>query len=557
MQRNLTKIASDTYDLVVIGGGIYGACVAWDAVLRGLSTVLVEKQDFGAGTSSNSLKIIHGGFRYLQQVDLKRMRESIRERKILMRIAPHLVHLLPVLVPVYGHLFKGREMMACALFLNDLIGFDRNRLSDPSKDIPKGRVLSKEECVKVLPGVETKDLTGAALWYDALAYNTERLVLSFLLSAIDKGARVANYTEVIEFLKDGKAVYGVRVRDVLTGDEFDIKSKMTINAGGPWQHQIRSLVGRLNGERPKFAKAVNLVTRRIIADYAFGVSNVRKDEDEPEFLDQARFYFITPWREYSIVGTEYQYFQDSPDKLSITEQDITKLLAKINSFYPNANLKREDVYFHHVGLVPIADKSATNGSLSLAKHYRIYDHKKIDGLEGLISVRSVKYTTARDVAEKTVNQVFRNFGKTPPKALSRTVPIYGGEINNFREFLEQEKMASSKRLPPEVVEHLIYTYGSKYFEVLKYVDQQPALGQTISDSTTVLKAEVIHAVKEEMALKLSDVVFRRTELGTAGNPGLASLNECASLMAQELGWDRHKIEEEIQETQAVYTCNEQ
>ena len=184
-------------------------------------------------------------------------------------------------------------------------------MSDASKDIPKGRVLSKKECVKVLPGVETKDLTGAALWYDALAYNTERLVLSFFLSAIDKGARVANYTEVIEFLKDGKAVYGVRIRDVLTGDEFDIKSTMTINAGGPWQHQIRSLVGRSNGESPKFAKAVNLVTRRIIADYAFGVSNKQNDKDESEFHDQARFYFIAPWREYSIVGTEYQYFQDS------------------------------------------------------------------------------------------------------------------------------------------------------------------------------------------------------------------------------------------------------
>lgn len=556
MQRNLTKMASDTYDLVVIGGGIYGACVAWDAVLRGLSTVLVEKQDFGAGTSSNSLKIIHGGFRYLQQVDLKRMRESIRERKILMRIAPHLVHLLPVLVPVYGHLFKGKEMMAFALFLNDLIGFDRNRLSDPSKDIPKGRMLSKEECVKALPGVETKDLTGAALWYDALAYNTERLILSFLLSAIDKGARVANYTEVIEFLKDSKAVVGVRVKDVLTGEEFDIKSKMTINAGGPWQHQIRSLVGRSNGESPKFAKAVNLVTRRIVADYAFGVSNVRKDKDEPEFLDEARFYFIAPWREYSLVGTEYQYFQDSPDKLSITEQDITKLIAKINRLYPDADLKREDVYFHHVGLVPIADKSATNGSLSPAKHYRIYDHKEIDGLKGLISVLGVKYTTARDVAEKTVNQVFRNLGQTPPKALSRTVPIYGGEIKNFQQYLEQKKSAFSKRLQPEVVERLIYTYGSKCPKILKYIDQKPALGQTLSDSTSILKAEVIHAVKEEMALKLSDVVFRRTELGTAGNPGLDSLNKCASLMARELGWDRHKIEKEIQETQAVYTCNE-
>lgn len=143
-------------------------------------------------------------------------------------------------------------------------------------------------------------------------------------------------------------------------------------------------------------------------------------------------------------------------------------------------------------------------------------------------------------------------GQTPPKALSRRVPIYGGEINNFEQYLEQEKMASSKRLPPEMIEHLIYNYGSKYAEILKYVDQEPVLGQTLSDSTSVLKAEVIHAVKEEMALKLSDVVFRRTELGTAGSPGSDTLNECASVMAQELGWDKERKELEIEATKAAY-----
>ncbi|MFQ5674537.1 MAG: glycerol-3-phosphate dehydrogenase/oxidase, partial [bacterium] len=514
-----------------------------------------EKQDFGAGTSANSLKIIHGGFRYLQHADLKRMRESIRERKILMRIAPHLVHPLPILVPVYGHRLRGREMMMVALFLNDLISIDRNHSGDPSKRIPRGRMLSRDECTKLLPGVSTRNLTGVARWYDAQAYNTERLVLSFLLSATEIGACVANYCEVIEFLREEKRVCGAKVRDRLTGDEFAIKAKMTINTGGAWQHQIKSLANVSNGMSPKLAKAINLVTRRIAADHAFGVSTEHSATDGPGGRDESRFYFIAPWREYSIVGTEYQPFQFQPDNLSITEDDVEQLIAKINAVYPSAKLTRDDVYFHHVGLVPAVEKTGANGSVTPAKHYRIYNHKAIDGLDGLLSVQGVKYTTARDVAEKTVDQVFRNWGMRPKKVLSRRVPIYGGAISNFDAYLEKEKMTSSEHLPPEEIERLIYNYGSTYTEIVEYARKDPDLGATLSESTSVLKAEVVHSVREEMAFKLSDVVFRRTELGTAGNPGAKALRECVSLMAEELEWDRRKADEELRETQTVFTCN--
>ena len=213
MERDPSKLQRNKYDLLVIGGGIYGACVTWDAALRGLSVALVEKGDFASATSANSLKIIHGGLRYLQHGDFKRMRESIRERRTLMEIAPHLVHPLPVLIPTFGHGMQGREVLSLALMINDLIGFDRNRLDDPEKHICRGRVISRRECLELLPGIHKKDLTGGAIFHDAQVYNSERLVLSFIRSAEKAGAELANYVEVTGFIQNSSRHSLVNSRD--------------------------------------------------------------------------------------------------------------------------------------------------------------------------------------------------------------------------------------------------------------------------------------------------------------------------------------------------------
>lgn len=230
MQRNAIALTQNVYDLLIIGGGIYGACIARDASLRGLSVALVEKADFGCATSANSLKTIHGGLRYLQHGDLKRMRESIGDRKILMQIAPHLVHPLKVVLPTYGHGMRGKEAMALALAVNDLVSCDRNFLADPQKHIPPGRVISKNQCLQLLEGIDSQGLTGGAIFYDAQVYNSERLILSFLRSAVQAGADVANYVEVVGFLQMGDRITGVTAKDVLTGDSFQIQAKTVVNA---------------------------------------------------------------------------------------------------------------------------------------------------------------------------------------------------------------------------------------------------------------------------------------------------------------------------------------
>src|SRR5918995_3005687 len=219
MVRNVKNLSNQTYDVVVIGGGIYGVCIAWDARQRGLSVALVEKGDFGGATSSNSLRVIHGGLRYLQQGDIRRVRRSIYERSAFMRIAPHLVRPLPILIPTYGRSLRGKQIFSLALFLNKLIGFDLN-----GREFPSSRIVSKKECLRLYPGVNERGLTGGVIVYDCQMSNSERLVLSFAHSAQIAGAELANYVECTDILSEAGRVSGVKARDTLTGDEFTVLS---------------------------------------------------------------------------------------------------------------------------------------------------------------------------------------------------------------------------------------------------------------------------------------------------------------------------------------------
>ncbi len=262
MQRDLAALSNQSFDLLVIGGGIQGAWIAWEAALRGLSVALVEQADFASGTSANSLKVIHGGLRYLQTADFQRMRQSIRARQTLMRIAPHLVHPLPVLVPTYGHGPKGKEALMIALKMNDWISSDRNLpLKDRQKHIPSGQILSKQACLEQLPDLPTTGLTGAARFHDAQVYNSEQLVLAFVQSAAQRGAQVANYVRVVSFQTRDDRVIGAVAKDQLTGDRFDIQADAIINASGPWIGPLITAATGIAAPKQPLTKAMNLVVR--------------------------------------------------------------------------------------------------------------------------------------------------------------------------------------------------------------------------------------------------------------------------------------------------------
>ena len=533
MKRNLATLTQTVYDVLIVGGGIYGASVAWEASSRGLSVALVEQSDFGGATSANSLKTIHGGLRYLQTADLKRMRESISERTTLMGIAPHLVHPLPVLIPTYGHGTKGKEALSVALKLNDLISFDRNRLADSQKHLPQGRVISKAECQQLIPDLTIKGLTGGAVFHDAQVYNSERLTLAFLRSAVEAGAEISNYTKVTGFLQQQNRIAGVQVEDILSGNSLEIQAKTVINTSGPWVNQVLGLVKPQPAQNQMgLAQAMNLITRPLFNHYAVGLPG------------EGRFWFVSPWRGKSMIGTWQAISTQNPDEFQISEESIQGFINQINEAYPAAQLTREDVLFVHQGQLPCKGIDPKTGEPAMLKQYQIRDFAK-EGLPGLISVVGVKYTTARDVAQKTIDQVFKSWGRKSPASVSAKTPLYGGEITDFSAYLKREIAAKqSEGFAAETVRSLIYNYGSAYQEVLGYLKKLPR--PSLSDDA-VLKAQVLYAVDCEMAQTLSDVVFRRTELGSAGELNENSVQICAETMAEILNWSPTKVQQELQQ----------
>lgn len=551
MKRNIAQLTTRHYDLLVVGGGIQGAAIAWDAAQRGLSVAIIEKGDFGGATSANSLKTVHGGLRYLQDANLPLVREMIGERKALLRIAPHLVHPLPVLMPTYKKFTKSALAMRVALTANDMIGFDRNKEQDPQKYLPHGRVLSRQECLDRLPGIAADGITGGALWYDGQLYNSERVLLAFVAAAVQAGADAANYVEASGFLRRGTQIIGVQARDVLSGASLEIRARLVVNAAGVWTDRLLALLGErhpTNDVKFNVSTAWNIVTRQFVKGCAAGITSRYTLPGSTEHA--SRVLFVAPWRSFSIVGTIHEPYSGAPEAFAISEDKLQRFLDEVNQAYPGAALTRDDVYFIHKGFLPA--KKRADANVKLVRDGQIHDHMSDYGLEGLMSVVGVKYTSARKVAQHTVDLAFKKLQRTSPPCRTHVTPLHGGQIAHFRDFLAQETFRRPRGLDPDLVRHLIYNYGSEYTQVLRHLDEDRAMAERIDEQQPVLKAAVRYAVREEMALKLADVVFRRTELGSAGNPGVAALMECAAVMADELGWDEATTQRELADVHTLF-----
>ncbi|MGA7673064.1 MAG: FAD-dependent oxidoreductase, partial [Nitrolancea sp.] len=425
MKRDLHRLADDVFDVAVIGGGILGAWVAWDATLRGLSVVLIERGDFASGTSSNSLKVIHGGLRYLQSGDVKRMRESIYERSVLMRVAPHLVHPLPVTIPLYGHGIRGPEGMRAALAITDCIGMDRNRGLDSGHCLPRGRILSRDECLKRLPDIVADDLTGGAVWYDAQLYDSERLVLAVLQSAASAGAIAANYVEATDLMMRSGRVGGVHALDRLTNSELSVQARVVVNAAGPWAAQFSSRHGAVESARRfRLSKAFNLAVPQIFSDTAVGFPS------KAAHGRRGRMFFATPWRDLTLIGTAHLPYDGDPDRFTITESEIGEFVDDFNAAYPAARIDRQDVVYVHTGLLPAISPSTIGDEVQVAEHPLVLRDGRRGGPEGLITVTNVKYTTSRKVASQTVDAVAAELASGLSKSKTDSLPVYGGDIHD-------------------------------------------------------------------------------------------------------------------------------
>ena len=555
MKRNLEALANEEYDLVVIGAGIYGVTTAWDASLRGLKVALIDKGDFASATSANSLKTMHGGLRYLQTADLKRFRESVHERMVLMRIAPNFVYPLPVMMPTYSWKLKSRPVMACGLLANDILAIDRNRLSDPHKYVPGSHTMSSKKVKELIPGYDKYNMNGGALWYDCQAYNTERFALHFVISAVKQGLNAANYVKADGMVITDGAVTAVKAVDELTGKTFEIKTKMVVNNAGPWVDKVlQDVSGKDAAPKFQLSSAMNLVIDRdLMGEYAAGLSGPwHHTFASGKEYNGFRILFFAPWRGKTIIGTNHLPYKGDADTFKVTEAEIVDFLKTVNTAHPGANLKREEISYFYSGFLPMTGTSPKTGEVKLEPHYKLYDHSKTDKVDGIVTVVGVKYTTARDVARKTVDLVYKKLKRRVVACQTEKVRLYGGNIDLFDDFLTANITSQPFGLGEAAMQHLSYNYGSAITEILDYGEQDEALMKLMPESDEVVRAEILHGVREEMAMKLADVVMRRTDLGSASCPADATLATAADIMGAELGWDESRKSAEIEATKKIY-----
>jgi len=558
MQRDLSAMSQTDYDLIVVGGGISGSSIAWDAALRGLKVALLEKDDFAHATTAGSSKLIHGGLRYLVNGEIGLVRESLRERRIWEQNAPHLVDPLPFILPTYGRGMKGALVLAIGLTMYDLLAYDRNRLDDPDKKLPGYKSISREEALRLMPSLNPKGLTGAKIYYDCQMFAPERLCLEFILGAVEKGADVANYAQVTGFEKttssaNGGAgndrITGVTVKDQLTGDTHTIKGKLTINAAGPWADILMGLSDDGNPSRRLIrSKGIHLITRALSGENALAVQS-----------KIGGHFFVLPWRGKTILGTTDTVFDDAPDKIGVTEQDIEDFLAVVNDGLPTLNLTRADVENFYVGIRPLVDTTPqddedNSDSYNASRAAEIVDHSEVDNIDGFLSAMGGKWTTSRHLAEKVVDGAVKKLGKSA-KSNTEGTPLYGGATGRFLPFTDKA-IGAHPEISADIVRNLTRYHGARYEQVLATADERqgeaPELLKPLSETTSDIGAQIVHAVRHEMAMTLEDVLLRRTGLGTLVHPGEAAINRTADLMARELGWDEAERTRQIAKVEASY-----
>ena len=540
MQRDLRRLADTNFDVVVVGAGIYGTTAAWDAALRGLSVALIDRGDFGSGTSFNSAKTVHGGVRMLQSGNISGLRQFVRERRALTRIAPHLIHPMPFVIPTYQSFLRHRWFMRIGFGLNDLLASDRNEGLDPANHLPHSQLLSRSECLRLNPFIDPNGVTGGIKWFDCQMHNSDRVNLSFILSAEAKGAAVANYVECTGATRSNGRICGITARDCLKGEQFDIRARVVLNAAGPWAPSLlTALVPDTKPALPRgLSKAMNIILAKPMTHrHAVGGSS------------NSRLLFLSPWRGFTLAGTSHSSFESSPDMLDVTQPEVEAFLQDINKAFPGVRAELPDIRLIHRGLLPSHEDNSSG--LTLLKQSVVHDHRQ-DGSPGLVSLLGVRYTTARHTAQQAVDTVFSILDIAPPPCQTHSTPVVGGTLTDVRAFFE-EATHNTLTTPDHITRgRLARTYGSTHTTLLNNIQTTPSDHELLSTHCNITHAEVRHAVNAEMAVHLPDVILRRTAAGSAGQPDDTALRAAADIMAQELNWSAERIESEITDTKSVY-----
>ena len=509
-------MAREQFDVCVIGGGINGAAVARDAALRGLTVALVEAGDFGGATSSRSSKLIHGGFRYLPQYHFKLVYEALRERERLRhRTAPHLVHPIRFLFPIYPGRGFGRIMMDVGLWMYDL--FARTPWSE------RHRIISKEAALRREPALAPGGMSGAALYYDAAA-DDARLTFENVLDAGMHDAAVANYVLVEGLAKDSGRIASARVWDVVNDERFEIHARHFVNAAGPWVDDIRRMDDPAAQASVRLTKGVHLI---------FPLSALPVNEPIVLTDEADRIIFVIPQDRYVLVGTTDTDFSGDRRNVAADEDDIRYLLKVLGDGLPKITLTADDVVSSFAGLRALIVDGNAGSPSSVPREETI-----LESASGMLTVAGGKLTTHREIAEKVINRLMKQLGRKAGRSPTRTEPLPGArEIENPGNSVVP--LGKSFRI-------LQARYGSRAAFVNAIVAEHPELGTPLAPDCPAIGAEVIHAIRNEMAQTVADFLVRRTALiwrypleAEAAAPAVARI------MANELGWDSEREDAEL------------
>lgn len=513
---------SPTFDLLIIGGGITGAGIAHDAVSRGFRVALVEKDDFASGTSSRSSNLIHGGLRYLEQLDFKLVFESVQERAILTKLAPHLVRPVPFLFPIYKGDRNGLFKMRLGLTLYEMLAF--------YKIYKRHRVYRTAAVQGMEPGLNDTNLKGAVTYYDCMT-NDARLTLETLVAAHQRGAVIGNYIRVTDLSRrDNAGLHTATIADSFSGQRFTLQARAVVNAGGPWSDSVRQLLA--DGRRAKIrpTKGVHLVVPRfrLPVNHAVVMSSA---EDK-------RIIFAIPWPNATIIGTTDTDYEADIDDIIADGADIDYLLRITNQFFPESKLCKADIIATWAGVRPLIDEGDDANASAVSR-----EHEIVVDDDGLVSILGGKLTTYRHMAGEVVDVVVDELEKAGitlelTKSSTRDTPLPGNENFEFTENRERWIAALADELPhlEHAIPYLVDQYGTRHTEVIALIRAHPSLGRPLLDGHPFLWAELEYAIAQEMVLTPADFFRRRTRIClTTRTQGAEITDKVAQRIAERRG----------------------
>ncbi|MEO0352707.1 MAG: glycerol-3-phosphate dehydrogenase/oxidase [Cyanobacteria bacterium P01_A01_bin.15] len=525
-----STIEATAYDLIVIGGGINGVAVARDGALRGLKTILIEKSDFGSGTTSWSSRLVHGGLRYLEYFEFHLVRESLREREILLQTAPHLVKPIQMTIPIYAQGSRSYWEIQAGMVLYDLLSYD--------KSLPNHRMLGAKKLRQLFRAVEPDGCRGAAQYYDAQVEYAERLCLEIVLSAQEAGATMLSYTTVAQLQRSGARIASLVCRDSESGDAFTVRGHdqtVVINTSGPWVDQVcrSGIQGNAPAPVGKTRKIGGTRGSHIIVEKFPGAPD---EALYVEALTDGRPFFILPWLGMCLIGTTDIRFDGDLDKVHASNNEIDYLLNETNRVIPAAQLTRESVRFTYSGVRPLPYSEGKKTS-SITRSHVLYDHGS-EAVENMVSLIGGKLTTHRQVGEEMVDTALKKQNKPRGQSPARQALLPGAlSIKQA-----QQLMQTNQR---DVVAHLLSIYGARTPQVLALVEESPELGEPILAGQPDIKAQIVYSVRSELARTYVDICRRRTALAMRGNYGFDALPVLADVLTRYCDWSGERCDRNV------------